>query len=295
MKSVRILVSFILALAVLLPACGRGGEEAKVPAALRILSSFYPMYIMALNVTRGVEGVELENLAPPSTGCLHDYALTAADMKKIENADILVINGAGMEGFMHRIASRRENLKIVRLAEGIPLIKEGGQVNAHVWVSVTGAIAQVKNLAGALERLDPPHAALYRENAAGYVKRLEELRRKMHMTLDPYRGKRIVTFHEAFPYFAREFGLVIAAVVEREPGSEPSAEELRSTIETVKRSGVRALFAEPQYPSRAAEVIARESGARLHVLDPAVTGPLDPDAYIDAMERNMETLAGALR
>jgi len=295
MKSVRILVSFILALAVLLPACGRGGEEAKVPTALRILSSFYPMYIMALNVTRGVEGVRLENLAPPSTGCLHDYALTAADMKKIENADILVINGAGMEGFMDRIASRRENLKIVRLAEGIPLIKEGGRVNAHVWVSVTGAIAQVKNLAGALERLDPPHASLYRENAAGYVKRLEELRRKMHMTLDPYRGKRIATFHEAFPYFAREFGLVIVAVVEREPGSEPSAAELRSTIEIVKRSGVRALFAEPQYPSRAAEVIGRESGARLHVLDPAVTGPLDPDAYIDAMEQNMETLAGALR
>lgn len=297
MKTLRTIAFLLLVLAVSMLACRREDQDGGSSAGLRILTSFYPMHIMALNVTHGAEGVRLENLAPPTAGCLHDYALSTADMKKFEKADILVINGAGMEGFMDRIAGRYPHLKIASLAEGIPLIREGGggQFNPHVWVSVTGAVAQVKNLGRRLETLDPARASLYRKNTAVYVERLEGLRKKMHLELDPFRGKRIVTFHEAFPYFAREFGLVIAAVVEREPGSEPGAAELRDTIEIVKRSGVPALFAEPQYPSKAAEVIARESGARLYVLDPAVTGPLHRDAYIAAMEKNMETLARALR
>ncbi len=295
MKKPRTIAFLLLVLAVPILACSREDQDGGASAGPRILTSFYPMHIMALNVTHGAEGVRLENLAPPTTGCLHDYALSTADMKRFEKADILVVNGAGMEGFLDRIAGRYPHLKIASLAEGIPLITEGGQVNPHVWVSVTGAVAQVKNLGRSLETLDPARASLYRKNTAEYVERLEGLRKKMHLALDPFRGKRIVTFHEAFPYFAREFGLVIAAVVEREPGSEPGAAELRDTIEIVKRSGVRALFAEPQYPSRAAGAIARESGAKLYVLDPAVTGPLHRDAYIAAMEKNMETLAGALR
>ena len=84
-------------------------------------------------------------------------------------------------------------------------------------------------------------------------------------------------------------------MIEREPGSEPGARQLAEIIETVKRSGVKALFVEPQYPSRSAETIANETGAAVYTLDPAVTGPMDKDAYIRIMERNLETLEKALR
>lgn len=119
----------------------------------------------------------------------------------------------------------------------------------------------------------------------------------MHSELEGLQNKDIITFHEAFPYFAREFDLNIAAVVEREPGSEPTPKELADIIDVVRQTGIRALFAEPQYSSGAMETIADETGAVVYTLDPVVTGESVPearDAYLDAMRRNMETLKEAL-
>ncbi|MFH1798276.1 MAG: zinc ABC transporter substrate-binding protein [Candidatus Omnitrophota bacterium] len=283
---------FLVTLFVVLPLnCGWCEGRTK------ILASFYPMYIMALNVARDVPGVTVMNLTSPSTGCLHDYALTVNDMKKIVDADILVVNGAGMESFLERVTARYPELKIAKLSEGIPLIKGGEEDgdNPHVWVSISNAITQVKNLCNALRAFDPSRGDAYQKNTDEYVSRLEFLRQRMHIALDRYRGRKIVTFHEAFPYFAREFGLEIAAVVEREPGSEPSARELAKTIDLVREAGIKALFAEPQYPVIVAKSIAEETGAKVYILDPAVTGPEQPDAYIKIMEMNLETLKGALK
>jgi zinc transport system substrate-binding protein len=124
---------------------------------------------------------------------------------------------------------------------------------------------------------------------------LFELRDSMHASLDRFSGRRIVTFHEAFPYFAREFGFVVTAVIEHEPGTAPSAGELAKTISVIRNAGVKVLFTEPQYPPDIAETIARETGARIFQLDPAVTGPDDPDAYIEIMKKNLEVLKVALQ
>ena len=97
-----------------------------------------------------------------------------------------------------------------------------------------------------------------------------------------------------FPYFAEEFNLHIAAVVNREPDSQPSARELADTIRLIRDTGVTAVFAEPQYSESAAQVISGESGATLYLLDPGVTGEEDPDAYLHAMEKNLEILKEAL-
>lgn len=262
---------------------------------IKVLTSFYPMYIIALNVAKDVPGVSVANLTPPVAGCLHDYALTTNDLKKIADADIFVANGAGMEAFLDRVVVQYPKLKVVKLAEGMVFIKERKEVNPHVWVSVSNAITEVKNLDKAMEISDPSHAELYRKNTAVYVSRLEALRQKMQSELAPYKGKQIVTFHEAFPYFAQEFGLKIAAVVERGPGSEPSAKELAETVDLIRKVGIKALFSEPQYPPQAAEAIAKETGIKVYILDPAVTGPTDSDAYIKIMENNLKVLEEALR
>ena len=117
----------------------------------------------------------------------------------------------------------------------------------------------------------------------------------MHGELDILPNRNMVSFHEAFPYFAQEFNLNIVAVVKRKPGSEPSAQELAQTIEIVRKSKVKALFIEPQYSSGAANTIARETGAAVYTLDPAVTGPNSPDAYLDIMKYNLASLREALR
>lgn len=271
-------------------------EESTASKTLTIVTSFYPMYIEAINVARDVPGVKVVNMTQPATGCLHDYQLKPDDLKTLSEAQIFIVNGAGMEAYMDKVVNQLPDLKIVDASKGIPLIKEDGEEgdNPHVWVSISNAIQQVKNIGLQLAALDPEHAAQYSANTAAYADDLEALRIEMHQALDDAKMRDIITFHEAFPYFAREFNLNIVAVIEREPGSEPSAAELAETIETVLKSKIEALFAEPQYPAKAAETIGRETGAKVFILDPAVMGTMEPDAYLKTMEANMKTLEEAL-
>jgi zinc transport system substrate-binding protein len=279
---------------VLILSGGASGAQSK-PREIRVVSSFYPMHIMAMNVFKDVKGVILERLAPPNVGCLHDYVLTPGDMRKLEKADILIANGAGMESFLIKVAGKYPRLRVAQLAYGIPLIRGSGGPNPHVWVSIGHAIDEVRNLSRFMARVDPDNASAYNRNSEEYISRLGTLRREMHASLDAYRGTPIITFHEAFPYFAQEFGLKIVGVVEREPGGAPSARELADTIGIIKKLRVKAIFSEPQYPAAAAEAIARQTGARLYLLDPAVTGPERPDAYLDQMRSNLVILKEALK
>ena len=287
----------IFILSIFFMVCSFVSIAASETKDIKIVASFYPMYIMAKNVAKDVPGVSVQNLTPPLTGCLHDYTVTTNDMKKLADAQVFVANGAGMESFLDKIIAQHPTIKIIQLSEGIPLIKGEGNEgdNPHLWVSISNAIIQVKNLGKAMEEFDSLHKELYAKNTADYVAKLETLRQKMHSELAPYKGRSIITFHEAFPYFAQEFDLKIAAVVEREPGSEPSAKELADTIELVKKNGIPALFSEPQYPAAAAGTIAKETGAKVYVLDPAVTGPDDYDAYINIMEDNLKVLKQAFQ
>lgn len=261
---------------------------------LRVVTTFYPVYVGALNVVGDEPGVEVSLLASPHIGCLHDYQITPGDLRKISEASLLLANGAGMETFLDRIAAEQPGLRLVSVSEGIPLL-DG---NPHVWVSPQGARQQLANIAQALCEAAPARAEAFRANARRYEDRLVRLEQEMKSALAPFEGTPIVTFHEAFPYFAREFGLRLAGVIEREPGAEPSAGQLAETVRTVRRAGVTALFVEPQFSDRAAQIIARETGAGVYPLDPVVTGPAEPaqarEAYVAAMEGNLEVLRAAL-
>lgn len=289
-----------LLLVVLVAGCGstkQGGSDKK---AFRIVTSFYPMYIDVINITKGVDGVEVVNMTKPQTGCLHDYQLTTEDMKTLEKADAFVVNGAGMESFLDKVVKQQKNLKIIDASktDEINLLKDGDEENPHVWLSVTYSIEQVKAITSQLCEADPAHADAYRKNALDYVTKLDKLRTQMHEELDNLPHKDIVTFHEAFPYLAKEFKLNVVSVIEREPGTEPTPQELEETIRQVNALPVKVLFTEPQYSPSAAKTIAAETGAKIYQLDPVVTGEANEqamDAYIDAMKKNMEVLKEALQ
>ena len=263
--------------------------------SLRVVTSFYPVYVAVLNVTAGIPGVEVSNLASPHVGCLHDYQLTAGDVRRLADADLLLVNGAGMEPFLGKVAQQSPGVRVVGVSQGIALLDD----NPHVWVSLEGARRQTENIAAALAAAAPDRADAFRANASAYSASLSALEEKMRAALAPYAGTPIVTFHEAFPYFARDFDLDLAGEIEREPGAEPSARELADTVKLVRERKVKALFAEPQFPDKSAQVVARETGVRVYSLDPVVTGPSDPEeargAYLRAMEKNLEVLQEALR
>ena len=296
----KVLSILLLVLSVAFVGCGGADKaaEKKTAEPFRIVTSFYPMYLATINITDGVNGVEVYNMTKPQTGCLHDYQLMTEDMKTLEKADAFVINGAGMEDFMDKVTEQQKKLKVIDASRGIELIHDDEGDNPHVWLSVTDAIAQVRNIADQLKEADPAHADAYEKNAAAYIEKLTALKSEMHAALDNVPHKDIVTFHEAFPYFAKEFNLNIIGVVEREPGTEPTPTELQETIEQVNALPTKVLFTEPQYSPAAAETIARETGAKIYTLDPVVTGEAAPqakNAYIDTMKANMKVLKEALQ
>ncbi len=309
-KPVAVLLSLVICVVGSVHLVGCSTTQKADSARVRLLCSFYPIYIMALNITDGVDGVQLDVMAPNQTGCLHDYQLQTEDMKNLESADGFLINGAGMESFLDKVTQELPELTVVDSSTGIPLIAAGEthshdhesheqseeeeEVNPHLWVSISNCIQQVNNLTEGICQLDPAYADSYRANAQAYTDKLSSLRDEMHAQLDGLPNRDIITFHEAFPYFAEEFDLNIAAVVNREPDSEPSAKELADTILLVRSTNVKALFVEPQYPTTSAEIVANETGAAVYVLDPAVSGDMDKDAYLHTMEQNLQVLRQAL-
>ena len=187
--------------------------------SLNIVTSFYPLYISTINITKDVPNVNVINMTKSQTGCLHDYQLTPQDLKTLEKADILVINGAGMESFLDSIISQYPNLQIIDATKGLNLLEDDShshhehnhdkdhehldhdtyEHNAHVWVSVSGNIEEVENISSQLEILNPENKASYEANTNAYVSKLEDLKNEMHTELDNLPNRDIITFHEAFP------------------------------------------------------------------------------------------------
>lgn len=270
-----------------------GCSKKKADGNFKITATFYPLYIMLLNITENAQDVSVQMLAPADTGCLHDYSITTKDMKLITKSDIIIANGAGMEDFIDKALELSKG-SIITAAEGYPLIED----NAHIWVSPKGAAFEVNRIAEGLAEADAKNADVYRENARIYIEKINSLSEKMEKELSPFAGTAIITFHEAFPYFASDFGLNLTAVIEREPGTEPTQKELSDLMKLIRTKKAEnqkiVLFAEPQYSSSAAQIIAKETGLKVYQLDPCVTGKLEKDAYLNAMEHNLQTLKTAL-
>ena len=272
-----------------------------------IVTSFYPIYLFTLNLTDGVEGIEVRNLAAPETGCLHDYQLQTSDMKALNQADAFLVNGAGMESYLDNVFKTFPKLPVTNASVGIELLcdevheHEDGHVhavaNAHVWLDAGRAIAMVNNLAQGLMTACPDDADQIAANRDAYTARLAALDAELKEGLAGLSGRNVITFHEAFPYFAQAYGLHVAAVVNREPSDSLSPAALASLVKTVRELGNPPLFVEPQYADVAAQTIARETGAPIYTLDPIVTGPVQDvplTYYEDVMRRNMAVLLEAL-
>lgn len=270
--------------------------------SLNILTSFLPIYIFTKNVTAGIDGLNVDCLLSGDAGP-HDYQMRPGDMRKVEGADIIILNGLAVEGFLD---DALENLKLKRppleSAAGLPLImneeEEGGRhhgetYNPHTWVSPKMAAMQVRAIAEYLSEVDPEREAIYRKNSDLYAKQLEQLHIEMLEVVGQFKERKVVTFHNAFDYLARDIGLEVAAVIQ--PSMEQlSAGDLVRLTAKVKANGISVVFAEPQFSKRTAELIAREASIEVSILDPVATGEMHPDYYEKVMRKNLQGLKSAL-
>ncbi len=282
---------FLLCIILLLTGCSNTETSSLQNEDTNIITSFYPIYIFTKNITKGVKNITLTNMTSHHTGCLHDYTLLPQDVKSLEDADIFIINGGGLENFVDKIISQRPDLKIINASENIKLINN----NPHIWVSIKLAIKQIANITEKLCEYDEKNAQIYRKNSIELTNKLQAQYDKMKAALKPYEGSYIATFHEAFDYFASDFNLNISAVVEVEPGNEPTPGQLTETINIIKQTNTKALFDEPDRASNAPLIIAAETGLKIHTLNPITSGDDDMDAYIKIMDQNLNALLEGLQ
>lgn len=294
------IVSIISALLVCIFASGCRKNLAK---QTRYVASCYPVYIIALNLIDGIEGTEVIHMSENHQGCLHDFQIQSEDLKNIEKSSAFIINGAGMENFLKKVTDEIPKIKIIDSSKDIKLLENNchhhhhsheHEYNPHIWMSIDNYIKQTENITEGLIESDPGNEEKYKQNCEEYILKLKNLKNDITLKLKDVRGKSIITFHEAFPYFANEFGLNIPDVINHDPESEPSAKQISRTINIMKENNINSLFIEPQYKSTAAETISKETGAKIYTLDPAVTGENSKDAYIEIMTKNAETLKEAL-
>lgn len=257
------------------------------------MTSFYPVYVTVLNIVDDCPNILVSNLTDTNTGCLHDYALTTSDLKKLSTCDALIINGANMEPFMDKVRSNAPDLKVIDTSTNIQIIDN----NPHIWLDFNNLYQQIDTTTSELSKLSPENASKLLANATTYKESLMKLEQKMRDTLSPFTGQKIVTFHEAFSYFAKQFNLVVATTIQHDEHSAPTPNEIAQTIELIRREKIRALFAEPGNPDNTIKTVSEASGAPIFILDPIVKPQAnvpDKDAYTSAMEKNLKTLKTAL-
>lgn len=269
---------------------------------LRVLTTFLPLYVFTANVAG--EYADVENLLPGGVGP-HEYAFSPADVQKIVSADVLVMNGLGLEEWMDDLVEQSGTAAVRIVAsegisgQGIPDrdAEHGGDtaVNPHIWLDPVRAGQMVLFLGERLAAVDPPHAAAYRGNAAGYAARLGTLHRDYEEQLGifPQEKRRFVAFHSALDYLAERYDLEQVAVIEEFPGKEPSAQYLASVVDVIRSKNVRALFSEPQFSPKVIQTVAAETGRTVREVDTVETGAFAMDTYERIMRKNLQTFVAA--
>lgn len=260
-------------------------NTADTKQKLRVVTSFYPMYIATMNIVDNIEGVELTNLTENKGGCLHDYQLTTADLKKLENADVLIINGGGMEQFLDKVLERYPKLSIIDASEGI---LEGH--NAHFWMSPKMYEQQLANIVAGLSHLDETHQAVYEENGQEYIEKIAALEERLLSAITEIPKEKAILFHDAFEYLAEQLGIEVVYSIELEEDTALNTGEIAEIVDKVKAEQVGILFTEKQFSDSIPAGISRETGASICVVDTLVSGELKKEAYLEGMNHNLEAI-----
>ena len=280
---VTVMLAVLLFLGVGLTEIYVNHTEEKEDGQYTVVTSFYPMYIAALNVVGENDHIRLENLSEPQTGCLHDYQLTPADMQLLSTADAFIINGGGIESFLGEVAEQYPDLTIINASEQVDLIED----NAHAWMNIEDYMTQVKTIEAELSAADPADAEQFSENTEAYLAKLSSLKEQADAVKPLTEGKNIVIFHEAYEYVAEEFGMQVSYVMDLDEERQVSAGEVADVVRTVTDGGVRVILAEELYGKDMGDTVESETDAKICYLDTLVRGDYDADSYLNAMQQNI--------
>jgi ABC-type Zn uptake system ZnuABC Zn-binding protein ZnuA len=300
-RSSRTPFAVVAAVALFVAACGNGTGSASPDsgtATVRVVTTTTVFADIVANV--GGERVDVVSIIPPGVGP-EDYEPKPDDAKRLADADLIVSNGVGLDDFLDDLLASGdgEAVRLV-LGEGIPPIEDHGAPNPHFWLDPTLVRDHyVPAIVATLIDIDPSGEAAYASRAATYSTALDALDTELMANIAeiPEANRKLVTAHDAFPYFARHFGFELVGVIVDSVGQEPTASELAALVETVKRAGVTAIFSEAQFNPKLSETLAQEAGITdvVTTLFNDALGPTPADTYLGMMRWNVDQIVAALR
>ena len=306
----KIHLSALVAIATL----GAAFAQSPSPEKLQVVTSFLPIQSHTLAIVG--DKADVKQLLGKDTGP-HDFQLSPADVKTLSDADLLIINGAGIEEWLGELIKKsgNKNLVVVDTSKGIKLVESpeeieighdhthvldrehshshGDGANPHIWLDPVIAKKQAANIADALQKADPSNASAYAENGKVYEAKLATLDSDYRSTLAPLPNKNLVTFHDAFPYLAARYKLNYVGAISEFPEKDPTPKQLAALVDKIRSLKVGVLFAENGYAPGLLKKIAAETDAKVSELDTLEVGQGTATAYLDRMGANLESLRKA--
>ena len=294
MKKYFLCTPLLLSLLLLLTGC------AKAPEPVDVAATTLPVYEFTQALCQGTE-LRVGRLVTESVSCLHDYSLNVNQVRLAEQAQVLVLSGAGLEDFMEDLLAGKT---AIDASQGIALLEgeehdheeqdehdgHHHESDPHIWLSPENAKIMAQNICQGLTRQYPQWEPVFTDNLQSLLTRLDALEQYGQDTLKTLSCRELITFHDGFSYFAQAFDLHILAALEEESGSEASAKELIGLIRLARAHSLPAVFVEKNGSVSAADILCRETGAKKATLDMAMAG----DSYFDAMYHNIDTIKEAL-
>jgi ABC-type Zn uptake system ZnuABC Zn-binding protein ZnuA len=296
--------SVALAVAVLIAACAVGGTPSSSPGrpALSVVTTTTVFADMVKHV--GGDRVDVHSLVPKG-GEVHTFDPAPSDATAVTSAQLLVLNGLGLDDWVVSFAEQAgvgdiDRLSLAEGLDGVDYITDGASEtpNPHLWMNVAYARIYADRIRLKLTALDPAGQNIYDANFGTYDARLADLDAWVwqQMATVPDQDRRVVAFHDAFPYFAAAYGLEQVGVVVESPGQDPSAADIAALVEAIREAGVKAILSEVQFSPELAQTIASDTGAT--VVSDLYTDSLgDPpdDTYEAAIRHDVELITSALR
>jgi len=264
---------------------------------LNVVASFSILGDFVRNV--GGERVNLTTLVGPDSD-VHVYAPTPSDAKTIAAAQLLIVNGLGLEGWLPRLLqSSGSKAPIVVATKGVTALKSGSDSDPHAWQSVANTKIYVANIRDALAGADPAGADVFRDRAARYLAELDALDREVRDAVDriPPARRKVISTHDAFGYFAAAYGIAFIAPLGVSTESEPSARDIARIIGQVRAAKIPAVFLEKNSDDRLVGRIAAETGAAIGgtLVSDSLTGDKgDAPTYVAMVRHNVKALTSAL-
>lgn len=279
-----------LLLGVTVAACA---PAATPPPTLRVMATTTILADLSAQVAG--DRARVEAIAPAGAA-VEDYEPTPDDARRVSAADVIVVNGLGLDAWSASLLrNTKSGSRTVTVTQGLPDL-DG---NPHLWFDVALAQKYVERLRDALAEADPAGREGYASRAAAYVAQLRtldgEIRQKVATI--PAARRKLVTSHDAFPYYAKAYGLEVVGFTQTEAGKEPSAGDLAALVRTVKAANVPAVFVERGVSPRLAEALARDAGVKKVVTDLRTDslGEKPADSFIGLMRQVTDIIVGALK